>query len=285
MIRHIARSTVRALAWLHSRRIVHRDVKPHNLLLHCELQPTSNIGYTGGGWQTLLSDFGIMARLKDADDVSRTLVGTLQYMSPERLVGSSYSYAADVWSCGLVMATAALGYVPLDATQGHWGLVHHIQSREIRLPERIEVGQTRAGMLLSPLGSQSPARARPNHNETGEVRIFSAAFRDFIAKCLERDPEQRASAESLLRHPFVVGSGSEAGDEAEARLHWSLVHQAMTRQAQCTADAATHDKYVASIVSRIKSRTAVGDREETLRRLSRTLNLSVDMLSSMWDQC
>ena len=77
---------------------MHRDVKPHNLLLNCDLDwnmGAADASVANGGWQCLLSDFGIMTRLNGAEDVSRTLVGTLQYMSPERLVGASYSYPSD----------------------------------------------------------------------------------------------------------------------------------------------------------------------------------------------
>lgn len=201
-----------------------------------------------------------------------------QYMSPERLVGQSYSYGADVWSCGLAMCTAALGYVPLDATRGHWGLVHHIQSRPIRLPDSIEVGGSAAvrraaataqGVALSPLNaSASPARS-PAHaavdtlspsssSAAVTVRHFSAAFRDFIEKCLERDAERRPSAAALLQHPFVVGGGvGHASDAIEARQFRPLVEQAMHRQAATTADAATHERYRGAIVARMRERCVV----------------------------
>jgi hypothetical protein len=55
------------------------------------------------------------------------LLSCVHPSQPERLVGASYSYPADVWGLGLALATAALGRVPIDASKGHWGLVHHIQ--------------------------------------------------------------------------------------------------------------------------------------------------------------
>ena len=41
-------------------------------------------------------------------------VGTMTYMSPERLRGASYSYASDIWSLGLVLAEGALGRFPFS---------------------------------------------------------------------------------------------------------------------------------------------------------------------------
>ena len=82
-----------ALAYLHSERVIHRDVK------------TGNVFLTSSG-DAMLGDFGL-ARVNDAnatDDVQATsTVGTPHFMSPEMLRGAKYGFAADVWSLGCVM--------------------------------------------------------------------------------------------------------------------------------------------------------------------------------------
>jgi serine/threonine protein kinase len=59
-----------------------------------------------------------------------TFIGTLSYMSPERIVGSDYGCPADVWSIGLTLMTVALGRCPvLDNGRGYWALMHELTDK------------------------------------------------------------------------------------------------------------------------------------------------------------
>ena len=77
------------------------------------------INHTG---DVKVSDFGIVRELDPSDDdKASTFVGTLNYMSPERVSGGTYSYASDIWSFGLSLVTCALGRYPIDYTGTcHW---------------------------------------------------------------------------------------------------------------------------------------------------------------------
>ncbi len=94
-----------ALAAAHERGIVHRDVKPANVLL-------------GEDGRVRLADFGIAddgeddAALTAADGV----VGTLRYLAPERLAGSVATPASDIWSLGAVLVELASGEIVTGAT-------------------------------------------------------------------------------------------------------------------------------------------------------------------------
>ena len=61
-----------------------------------------------------------------------TYLGTLMYMSPERVEGSGYGFNSDVWSLGLSLMTCAMGDFPLPLANGYWGLAHAI--RDAPLP-------------------------------------------------------------------------------------------------------------------------------------------------------
>jgi tRNA A-37 threonylcarbamoyl transferase component Bud32 len=90
-----------ALECAHQHKIVHRDVKPANMLLRSD-------GFL------LLSDFGIAKILEDTSNLTRPGVGigTPQYMSPEQAKGMPVDQRSDIYSLGIVLYQAVTGRVP-----------------------------------------------------------------------------------------------------------------------------------------------------------------------------
>ena len=89
-----------ALDAAHAAGIVHRDVKPHNILVE--------------GDRAYLSDFGLAKAIDESATGSASVVGTAQYMSPEQWRGDSIGSAADVYSLGCVLYEALTGIAPFQ---------------------------------------------------------------------------------------------------------------------------------------------------------------------------
>jgi hypothetical protein len=103
-----------ALAHAHARGIVHRDVKPDNVLLERD------------GDRALVVDFGI-ARSVDADTpASGIRAGTPQYMSPEQIAGSAVDARSDLYSLGVTAFFAATGRLPFESHSAEGFITKHL---------------------------------------------------------------------------------------------------------------------------------------------------------------
>ncbi len=102
-----------ALQYTHDRGVVHRDVKPGNILLRA---------LDNGSWQALLADFGV-ARAMSAQSQRTQVTGTFAYMAPEQF-GGTFSPASDQYALGIVAYLLLVGRPPFEGdlatvSQGH----------------------------------------------------------------------------------------------------------------------------------------------------------------------
>ncbi|XP_060206063.1 mitogen-activated protein kinase kinase 5 [Lycium barbarum] len=160
----LTRQVLSGLYYLHRRKIVHRDIKPSNLLINSRRE-------------VKIADFGVSRVLAQTMDPCNSSVGTIAYMSPERINtdlnhGQYDGYAGDIWSLGVSILEFYLGRFPFSVgRQGDW-----------------------ASLMCAICMSQPPQAPVTASRE----------FREFIACCLQRDPARRWTAVQLLCHPFIT---------------------------------------------------------------------------------
>lgn len=171
---------LRGLLFLRQNHFLHRDLKPSNIL----------ISRTG---EVRIADFGMARQLRESMEQAESFLGTMCYMSPERLEGEAYGFKSDIWSLGLILYQCVLGRFPISDDPKKvkfWDIVYEVKGMmEIKVP---------AG--------------------------YSDGVRDFISRCLKVNPEERDGVEQLVAHPWALQFQGEDADAA--LLRWITDAQA-----------------------------------------------------------
>ncbi|MFF9016381.1 WD40 repeat domain-containing serine/threonine protein kinase [Streptomyces sp. NPDC014870] len=147
----IAAALADALAHAHAAGVVHRDLKPDNVLL-------------ADGGRPVVTDFGIARVLDSTQQLTRTntVIGTPQFMPPEQLEGRPVEAAADMWALGATLYAALEGRPPFDGPS-LTAIIVAVLTRP--LPEPRHAGPL--AELLSALMSKA-AEDRPDAAAAGE---------------------------------------------------------------------------------------------------------------------
>jgi tRNA A-37 threonylcarbamoyl transferase component Bud32 len=153
----VARQIALALTWLHERRLVHRDVKPGNILL--DRSGTAK-----------LCDLGLVRPLEHGQTLTATdlVVGTPAYMAPEQATGGDLTPAADVYALGLVLFNALTGDVPLRGDTAVATLMRRQRERAPRLRHQRSECPRWLDRLVASMLDTEPA-VRPSASEVASI--------------------------------------------------------------------------------------------------------------------
>ena len=120
----IAAQLLSALEHAHEHHVIHRDIKPHNILLDTNL----NVKVT---------DFGIAVAISDITQTyNKEVMGSVHYMSPEQVKGNKVTEASDIYSAGVVLYELLTGIQPFQGENAIGVAMQHIQG-DILPPHKI----------------------------------------------------------------------------------------------------------------------------------------------------
>jgi len=240
LARRLMRDLTSGLTFLARQQLIHRDIKPQNLLLTGMLpldernDPCDTDGeeearrvenFPSQEFHLKIADFGFARHLQKTS-MADTLCGSPLYMAPEILQHKSYDNKADLWSAGTVLFEMIAGRPPFHG-ENHIDLLRNIQQKAVRLPPNLQVSRECVKLLRILLNRNPLSRA--------DFKSFIEASNAFVA--LGCNGTSSSSLESMDITMSQGGGGqpfANLGPISEEETHQQ--HQQHQQQLQ------THDR-------------------------------------------
>ncbi|WP_248959870.1 serine/threonine-protein kinase [Sphaerisporangium perillae] len=227
----IASEVLTALSVAHTAGVVHRDVKPANIL----------IGYDG---RVVLSDFGIATSLGDPYAQRSGTVGSAGFVAPERLDGVPAAPEGDLWSLGATLFATVVGRPPFENALGPLASLLTQDAELDRVPDELRpalsgllakdparrMSASEAKRLLEPLRSPDAAPAPAGHGGAGRTKLLAGVTAAVViagaiggwavlrpSETASADPA-RASATGAPTASALAGGPTASASPAPSRL-------------------------------------------------------------------
>jgi NIMA (never in mitosis gene a)-related kinase len=148
-----------AVRHLHASGIIHRDLKPGNIFVS-GIHPSADLSVAGScrGVTLKIADFGISKVLERTGSMTKTVIGTPFYISPELCNGQPYTNSCDIWSLGCVIYEIASGGKRCFGGDNMMSIVRGIVSGNVPHVPRVDVDQFLRPLLMEMLHQDAAMR-------------------------------------------------------------------------------------------------------------------------------
>ncbi|WP_437775382.1 serine/threonine protein kinase [Sorangium sp. So ce1097] len=167
---HIARQICRSLREAHGLGVVHRDLKPGNVLL---------VDHEDEHDHVKVLDFGLVKDTESGENLTQQglFMGSPKYMAPEQITGEEVSARTDIYALGVMMYEMLSGHVPFDKGASVGTLMSHVNDQ------------------VPPMQAHNPQLS------------ISQTMEGIVYRCLEKDPAQRFSSMNELVAALKFAAG------------------------------------------------------------------------------
>lgn len=141
LLKHLSRNILKGLEYLHANHRIHRDIKGDNILLNRR-------------GEVKIGDYGLMTTVDAEHPYTAEFMGTLAYLSPERLASLEYSYSGDVWSLGVTLIQVATGQLPVIGSD-YWDFLGALAKAPPSLARTIATIASQGGVPLKKLAGSN----------------------------------------------------------------------------------------------------------------------------------
>ncbi|KAL0112394.1 hypothetical protein PUN28_012027 [Cardiocondyla obscurior] len=201
-----ARQLVAALKHMHSKGVVHRDLKMENIVLQDERKK-----------QIKIVDFGL-SNIYASDNLLRTHCGSPEYAAPELFIaGKRYGPEVDLWSLGVVLYGMIIGRLPFSCPCDEW----------------TSLGEHRRRLMIQINKGLTSSQKKPMYQTSLECR-------NLINRLLAPSVRERITIGEILDHPWILASSKSnyylhSEDDSIISDHTVIVNEIATAMRMTTA--------------------------------------------------
>jgi serine/threonine-protein kinase len=217
-VRRVLREVADALAYAHGRGVIHRDIKPDNILLDKE------------SGRAMVTDFGIARAIQEGADSRLTAtgvaIGTPAYMSPEQAAGDrEIDGRTDLYALGVVAYQMLTGRLPFQAASTASMLMKHITERPAPVGQLRNDCPTDLAASVMSLLEKEPGNRVPNAAALARALSGDASA---IPVPTEAAPAQRTSSQDWQR-PFETAPSSPLPSARTGMTHYQATSEEIAR--------------------------------------------------------